>query len=68
MLNINDYKKSLSAIYGDHGSVIHAQLKRYQSLIQTYNSQFKEEDLHLFSTPGRTEIAETIPITITEGF
>ncbi len=37
-------------------SVIQDKIKRFKDLIEKFNLIFQEGDLHLFSTPGRTEI------------
>ncbi|MDZ7330569.1 MAG: galactokinase [candidate division KSB1 bacterium] len=36
--------------------VIQSKIKRFDSLIEKFNQMFHQTDLHLFSTPGRTEI------------
>ncbi len=56
MINFEKYIATFKKLYGDDEKVIKSQIARYKKLIQTYQNHFQEEDLHLFSTPGRTEI------------
>jgi len=56
MINLEEYTTTFKKLYGDDEAVLNDQMKRYGKLIQTYQSHFQDEDLHLFSTPGRTEI------------
>ncbi len=41
-------------LYGCNNTNYH--IDRYQDLVKTYTNRFSNEDIHLFSTPGRTEI------------
>ena len=43
-------------LYGAGEGCYQAQLDRYESLIDNYIKIFNEEPMHLFSSPGRTEI------------
>jgi galactokinase len=49
-------KSIFSIIYGDNQQVIDSQLKRYSELVADFRGKFSENELHYFSTPGRTEI------------
>ncbi len=49
-------QKKLTALYGGGEETLRDQRKRYHALIERYKSLFPDSDLHLFSTPGRTEI------------
>lgn len=43
-------------LYGDNVSVLQEQAKRYAELIATFKNTFGQNDIELFSSPGRTEI------------
>jgi len=43
-------------LYSHETSIIQKQIERYTVLINTFQSHFSNDDIHLFSTPGRTEI------------
>jgi galactokinase len=55
-----DFKKLrsiFSEIYCSQNDIILTKkIKRFQNLVDKFNQTFQENDLHLFSTPGRTEI------------
>ena len=55
--NIRKYEVALEKLYGSAPSVIEKQSKRYHSLVQKHLERFDENELHLFSTPGRTELS-----------
>lgn len=56
-LNTRKYDVAFKKIYGSSPAVIDKQSKRYENLIQEYLNQFEKNELHLFSTPGRTELS-----------
>jgi len=43
-------------LYGKDSAVLQEQADRYKGLLNDYNSTFGTDDVHLFSSPGRTEI------------
>ena len=43
-------------LYGTEAAVLKAQADRYQNLMNEFNLTFENEDVDLFSSPGRTEI------------
>ncbi len=43
-------------LYGSGESVIEDQTKRYASLIEAFKSRYGDDDIRLFSSPGRSEI------------
>lgn len=43
-------------IYGKDQETLDKQLKRYETLADLFHEKFSREDVHYFSTPGRTEI------------
>ena len=45
-----------AVLYGPNQHLIDQQRKRYSCLVEKYMDHFGHEDVHLFSTPGRTEI------------
>jgi galactokinase len=55
-LLLQKFKSTLIDIYGNDVNIFQQKYDRYQDLINRFQKHFKEEDLHLFSTPGRTEI------------
>ena len=48
--------EAIHILYGNDKDLIKEQLDRYKKLIGQFNSHFESEELHFFSTPGRTEI------------
>ncbi|MDZ7291978.1 MAG: galactokinase [candidate division KSB1 bacterium] len=50
------FRELLAALYGDDVRTIQYQSARYQRLVEQFQQHFGEGDLHLFSSPGRTEI------------
>jgi galactokinase len=56
---IFDIKKLIpifSEIYGEDYSEIDKQIQRYSDLLEQFSQQFDPSDVHIFCTPGRTEI------------
>ncbi len=43
-------------LYGNDSIVLQEQANRYKALIKLYQESFKQSDIELFSSPGRTEI------------
>jgi galactokinase len=43
-------------LYGKDAAILQKQAQRYTSLLKTFQSSFKTDDVELFSSPGRTEI------------
>lgn len=57
MLNdLKSYEISFKKIYGTNEKVLEFQYKRYSDLIEKHSEFFEQSDIHLFSTPGRTEL------------
>lgn len=63
-MNVNDANQMLesekagklfTALYGENA--VKENVKRYQSLVTNFQKRFPEEDVLLFSSPGRTEIS-----------
>lgn len=48
-------KKLLAELYGEEA--VEEQKKRYKDLVESFQKKFPEEDIFLFSSPGRTEIS-----------
>jgi len=55
-LNIRKCGSVFEKIYGHDESVLEKQSRRWDRLVHTFQEKFNETDLHVFSTPGRTEI------------
>lgn len=54
---IGDGKNSLfQELYGVNSSVLKEQADRYSSLMNEFNTVFSNDDVELFTSPGRTEI------------
>ncbi len=47
---------SINILYGNDKDLIKKQKDRYENLIDQFDSHFVSDELHFFSTPGRTEI------------
>ncbi len=45
----------MTALYGE--AAVDANIERYQNLVKSFQKKFAEEDVTLFSSPGRTEIS-----------
>ena len=50
-----EYQERLREIYVDEG-VIAYQIKRYQGAIQKYEELFGEQEVEIYSAPGRSEV------------
>lgn len=55
MLESEKSRKLLAALYGENG--VQDNIERYQSLVMSYQKKFPEDDVMLFTSPGRTEIS-----------
>ena len=55
MLESEKARKLFTALYGENA--VKENIERYQSLIINFQKRFPEEDVLLFSSPGRTEIS-----------
>ena len=55
MLESEKSRKLMAALYGE--SAVEANIERYQNLVKSFQKKFAEEDITLFSSPGRTEIS-----------
>jgi len=56
LLNHEKVKELLYKLYGEDNHTLNEQILRYKKLIRKYLQHFPDEDIVLFSTPGRTEI------------
>ena len=54
--DISSLRHIFSKIYSKDTEVLESQLKRYTDLSEQFTEKFGEQELHYFSTPGRTEI------------
>lgn len=55
MLESDKSRKLMAALYGEEA--VDANIERYQNLVKNFQKKFAEEDVTLFSSPGRTEIS-----------
>ncbi|NOZ60782.1 MAG: galactokinase [Calditrichaeota bacterium] len=57
-LHLSETKNLFKKIYGlkQEEEGISKQIKRYQLLVEKFQLNFPQNDVHIFSTPGRTEI------------
>ena len=55
MLESEKSRKLMAALYGE--KAVDANIERYQNLVKSFQKKFTEEDVTLFSSPGRTEIS-----------
>jgi len=55
MLESEKSRKLMTALYGE--AAVDANIERYQNLVKSFQKKFAEEDITLFSSPGRTEIS-----------
>lgn len=55
MLESDKSRKLMAALYGEEA--VDANIERYQNLVKSFQKKFVEEDVTLFSSPGRTEIS-----------
>ena len=56
LLSAPEKRKSLETLYGKKEEVLNFQVRRYEKLAFDFKKLFGIEELHLFSTPGRSEI------------
>ena len=54
--DIRNYEKAFQQIYGHDEAELEKQFSRYTELYKNFAELFGEADIHLFSTPGRTEL------------
>lgn len=52
----NNARPCLQKLYGNDEHAIDNQVLRYEALLKTFQEQFGEAEVSLFSSPGRTEI------------
>ncbi len=52
----SNFKSSAIGLYGENETTLEKQLRRYQGAIHRFKEFFPATGIHLFSTPGRTEI------------
>jgi galactokinase len=57
LLESRPFRELISKLYGEGEDTLKRQISRYRSLISTFQTRFGKGDVHLFSTPGRAEIA-----------
>lgn len=55
MLESEKSRKLMAELYGE--TAVEANIERYQNLVKSFQKKFAEEDITLFSSPGRTEIS-----------
>jgi galactokinase len=55
-LDVKQLNEIFTDIYGNDKNDIERQYRRYEKLIREFQDQFEGRELHLFSTPGRTEL------------
>lgn len=55
--DIRDYENTLKELYGSDSSQLEKQYKRNQKLIRQHLECFTENEIHIISTPGRTELS-----------
>jgi len=56
-INIKDYENIFRELYGSNAFQLEKQYQRYEKLIQKHLEVFEDNDLHIISTPGRTELS-----------
>ncbi len=54
---LNHLERDFEKLYGHKHAIFEQQKQRYQNLIQKHVRRFKEQSMHLFSSPGRTELS-----------
>jgi galactokinase len=57
MLKIEKLNPIFKEIYANDAKVLEARRKRFEKLILDFKKKFNQEEIHLFSSPGRTEIS-----------
>ena len=55
-LDENKLQNALQVVYGKEKAVLDSQIARYNLLVSQHKEQFGDKELHLFSSPGRTEL------------
>ncbi len=55
-LDENKLRNALQIVYGKEKAVLDSQTERYNLLVSKHKERFGDEELHLFSAPGRTEL------------
>ncbi len=57
-MNVNEskLKDALRILYGEEPGLLNSQFERYKILIDKHKAKFGDVDLHIFSSPGRTEL------------
>ena len=55
-LDENKLQNVLQVVYGKEKAVLDSQIARYNLLVSKHKEQFGDKELHLFSSPGRTEL------------
>ena len=57
-MNFNEskLKNALRILYGEEPGLLNSQFERYKILIDKHKAKFGDVDLHIFSSPGRTEL------------
>ena len=56
LLNSPEIEELFYKLYGKDDRVVQEQIRRYVEIIKQYKNHFSSTPVHLFSTPGRTEI------------
>ena len=55
--SLSSYETALGALYGSEHEILTKHEKRFKRLIQGHVQKFGKNPIHLFSTPGRTELS-----------
>ena len=55
-MEISQLNSLFTKIYGTDPKVLEKQLTRYEELARLFREKFGDQEVHFFSTPGRTEI------------
>lgn len=55
LLESEGSRKLMAALYGE--AAVEENITRYRNLVESFHKKFPEEDIMLFSSPGRTEIS-----------
>lgn len=56
LIDAPKFRKLLAGLYGRDEKTIRYHVDRYQRLVDQYHQSFGNDEIQLFSTPGRTEI------------
>ncbi len=54
---LENFEEILTQLYGNNKIELARQLNRYNNLFNLFSEKFTENEVYLFSTPGRTEIS-----------